>query len=306
MNSQAFAPILLFVYNRLFHTQRLIESLRGNIEASKSDLFIYADAPANGERNQSVQDVRNYIHSLNGFRQINIIERTQHFGLANNVIDAVSSVLTYFDRVIVLEDDLIVSPYFLQFMNDALETYKNEPKVGHIQACEYTQNPKLPETFLIKFPGSWGWGTWSRAWKYFNPNGAELLKKIQDRHLSYAFDFNGSYKYTRMLRRQIEGKNDSWAIRWNASLFLSDILSLNAGRSLVQNKGFDGTGTNCGAGGDFSSQLYTKPLPVIKIDPITENNEAREYMRQYYHSNYSFWARVKRRIKRTLKGDWRA
>lgn len=306
MIENTFAPIILFVYNRPVHTQRLIESLKTNKEAAQSHLHIYADISPDGMPTPAIKEVRKYIHNITGFKNIDIIERTQHFGLANNVIDAVSSVLTHFDRVIVLEDDLIVSPYFLQFMNDALETYKNELKVGHIQACEYTQNPKLPETFLIKFPGSWGWGTWSRAWKYFNPNGAELLKKIQDRHLSYAFDFNGSYKYTRMLRRQIEGKNDSWAIRWNASLFLSDILSLNAGRSLVQNKGFDGTGTNCGAGGDFSSQLYTKPLPVIKIDPITENNEAREYMRQYYHSNYSFWARVKRRIKRTLKGDWRA
>ena len=108
-----------------------------------------------------------------------------------------------YGKVIVLEDDLIVAPSFLQFMNDALETYKDEPKVGHIQACDFTQDPTLPDTFLIKWTGSWGWATWDRAWKHFNPNGKELLQELEARKLTYTFDFNGKYGFTRMLRRQI-------------------------------------------------------------------------------------------------------
>ena len=209
-----------------------------------------------------------------------------------------------YGKVIVLEDDLITAPYFLQFMNDALETYKDEEKVGHIQGCDFTQDPALPDTFLIKWTGSWGWATWERAWKHFNPDGKALLKELEDRKLTYTFDFNGKYGYTRMLRRQIEGKNNSWAIRWNASLFLKDILSLNVGKSLVQNEGFDGSGTNCGGGGLYSSNLYMSRIEVKKISPAIENKEARQAYVRYYARTNSFMAKAIRRIKRTLKGDF--
>ena len=211
-----------------------------------------------------------------------------------------------FGKVIVMEDDLIAAPYFLQFMNDALEAYKDEPRVGHIQGCDFTQDTSLPDTFLIKWTGSWGWATWDRAWKLFNPNGKELLRQLEERNLTRRFDFNNTYGYTRMLRRQIEGKNNSWAIRWNASLFLADILSLNAGRSLIQNNGFDGSGTNCGGGGLYNSTLWLKPLPVEKLSPIEENESAREAFVRYYHRTNCFMAKAIRRIKRTLKGDFGA
>jgi hypothetical protein len=226
--------------------------------------------------------------------------------LARNIIDGVTTQINRYGRVIVLEDDLIVAPYFLRFMNDALEAYKDEPRVGHIQACDFTQDPTLPETFLIKWTGSWGWATWDRAWKHFNPNGKELLQELERRKLTYTFDFNGKYGFTRMLRRQIEGKNNSWAIRWNASLFLKDILSLNVGRSLVQNEGFDGSGTNCGGGGLYASNLHLQELPVIPIAPIEENQAARQAFVRYYARTNSFWAKAIRRIKRTLKGDFGA
>ena len=301
-----FAPILLFVYNRPSHTRRCIESLLKNSLASESHLFIYADGAKDESQQETVNEVRSYIRSIQGFKQVTLIERNENWGLARNIIDGVTTQVNRYGKVIVLEDDLIVAPYFLQFMNDSLETYKDEPKVGHIQACDFTQDPTLPETFLIKWTGSWGWGTWDRAWKHFNPNGKELLKKLEERKLTYTFDFNGKYGFTRMLRRQIEGKNNSWAIRWNASLFLEDILSLNVGRSLVQNEGFDGTGTNCGGGGLYSSNLHLNKLNVIRINPIEENQEARKAFMRYYGRTNSFWAKAIRRIKRTLKGDFGA
>ena len=300
------APILLFVYNRPEHTQRCIESLKRNSLATYSTLYIYADGAKNDTQQPSVNEVRSYIHTIRGFKETIIIERDENWGLARNIIDGVTTQVNQYGRVIVLEDDLVVAPYFLQFMNDALETYQDEPKVGHIQACDFTQDPSLPDTFLIKWTGSWGWATWDRAWKHFNPNGKELLQELEQRKLTRTFDFNGKYGFTRMLRRQIKGKNNSWAIRWNASLFLKDILSLNVGRSLVQNEGFDGSGTNCGGGGLYASHLHLAPLPVKKISPIEENNKARQAFVRYYGRTNSFWAKAIRRIKRTLKGDFGA
>ena len=300
------APVLLFTYNRLSHTQRCVEALLKNHLSSESELFIYSDAAKDIAQQESVKEVRNFIHTIQGFKAITIIERNKNWGLARNIIDGVTTQVNRYGKVIVLEDDLVVAPFFLQFMNEALETYKYEPRIGHIQACDFTQDPSLPDTFLIKFTGSWGWATWDRAWKHFNPNGKELLQEMQKRQLTHAFDMNGKYGFTRMLRRQIEGKNNSWAIRWNASLFLKDILSLNVGRSLVQNEGFDGSGTNCGGGGLYASNLYMQQLPVIPISPVEENLKARQAYIRYYARTNSFWAKAIRRIKRTLKGDFGA
>ena len=301
-----YAPILLFVYNRPNHVQQCVESLKQNTLASESELIIYADGARSATDEESVKQTRTYIHQIDGFKKITFIEREENWGLAKNIIDGVSTQVHTFGRVIVLEDDLVVAPYFLQFMNDALELYKDEPKVGHIQACDFTQDPSLPATFLIKWTGSWGWATWERAWKHFNPDGSFLLEELQRRKLTRRFDFNGKYGFTRMLRRQTEGKNNSWAIRWNASLFLADILSLNVGQSLVQNTGFDGSGTNCGGGGLYASLLYQHRLTVQKITPIEENLQARKAFEAYYGRTNSFWAKAIRRIKRTLKGDFGA
>ena len=300
------SPILLFVYNRPAHTRRCIESLSRNLLAVESELFIYADGAKDQTVAEEVKEVRQYIRSIQGFKKVTLIERNENWGLARNIIDGVSTQVQKYGKVIVLEDDLVVAPHFLRFMNDALETYQDEPKVGHIQACDFTQDASLPDTFLIKWTGSWGWATWERAWKHFNPNGNELLQELEARKLTYTFDFNGKYGFTRMLRRQIEGKNNSWAIRWNASLFLEDILSLNVGRSLVQNEGFDGSGTNCGGGGLYASHLHLEPLPVHKISPVKENQNARQAFIRYYGRTNSFWAKAIRRIKRTLKGDFGA
>lgn len=298
------APILLFVYNRPEHTRLSVESLKNNQLAEESELFIYADAAKKETDKPDVDKVRAYIHSINGFAKINILERDQNVGLANNIIDGVTKIVNQYGKVIVLEDDLILSPYFLQFMNDALEVYKEDEKVGHIHACEFFQNKNLPDTFLTKFIGSWGWGTWNRAWKYFNPNGTSLLNELKDKHLTRSFDLNNSYGFTKMLRRQIKGLNNSWAIRWNASLFLKNCYALNVGKSLVQNVGFDGSGTNCGDDNYISSNLYMHKINVEKMEPATENEFARKVVEKYYRTVFSFQAKVRRRIKRTLKGDF--
>lgn len=300
------APILLFVYNRPQHTQRGVESLLHNDLARDSRLIVYSDAPKTAADADSVRQVREYIHSISGFKEIEIVERTENWGLARSIIDGVTAAVNRYGRVIVLEDDLVVAPYFLQFMNDALETYKDEPRVGHIQACDFTHDASLPDTFLIKWTGSWGWATWDRAWHLFQPDGTKLLTELRQRRLTRTFDFNGAYGFTRMLLRQIQGRNNSWAIRWNASLFLRDVLSLNVGKSLVRNEGFDGSGTNCGGGGLYASDLWMQPLQVVKPEEIEENKAARKAFERYYRRTNSFLAKAIRRIKRTLHGDFGA
>lgn len=300
------APILLFVYNRPQHTARGVESLLRNALAADSRLIIYSDAPKTAADADSVRQVREYVRGISGFKEIEIVERGENWGLARSIIDGVTRAVDRYGRVIVLEDDLVVAPYFLQFMNEALETYKDEPRVGHIQACDFTRDASLPDTFLIKWTGSWGWATWDRAWHLFQPDGRKLLAEMRQRRLTREFDFNGAYGFTRMLQRQIQGRNNSWAIRWNASLFLRDVLSLNVGKSLVRNEGFDGSGTNCGGGGLYASDLWMQPLKVVKPEAMEEDREARKALERYYRRTNSFIAKALRRIRRTLRGDFGA
>lgn len=304
MENKELAPILLFTYNRPKHTSNLLKSLLQNKEAAESNLYVYLDGPKNTEEIVSIDKIEKIVNQLKGFKSITLIKRDTNWGLAKNIIQGVTEQIEKHQRVIVLEDDLIVSPYFLQFMNDALTLYDEEKEVGHIQACDFTQNKRLPDTFLIKWTGSWGWATWERAWSLFNPNGRELLDKLEKKKLCKTFDFNGAYPFTRMLRRQIAGENNSWAIRWNASLFLANKLSLNVGKSLVDNRGFDGSGTHCGSQDIYQSNLWQQPLPVKKHQPIKENQEARLIFEQYYKRTNSFYAKVKRRLQRILNGDF--
>ena len=281
------APIVLFTYNRLSHVQALMESLLHNAEARESDLFVFSDGGKDDRDALKVLDVRQYLHSLSGFKSVSIEEAPVNKGLANSVIYGVSKVLEAYDRVIVLEDDLILSPYFLQYMNDAIEKYAEEEKVG----CVNGHMPRLKniteDTYFIYHADSWGWGTWRRAWQLFEPDGKKLLQQLEEKQLCDCFDFEGAYPFVRMLKKQIAGQNSSWAIRWRASLLLNNKLSVNTGKSLVYNNGADGTGTHVGKGVLFpDGDLADKPIHVVKSEPV-ESITARRAYRRYYRWNNS-------------------
>ena len=176
------APILLFVYNRPAHTRQALEALSRNTLAAASDLFIYSDAARSEADCAAVEEVRHIVREAKGFRQVHVTEREQNWGLARNIIDGVTTMVNRYGRVIVLEDDLVVAPHFLRFMNDALDIYADVPQVGHIQACDFTNDPSLPDTFLIKWTGSWGWATWKRAWQFLIPTEEPYWKSSNGRN----------------------------------------------------------------------------------------------------------------------------
>jgi hypothetical protein len=266
-----FAPIAVFCFKRRLHLLQTIESLLCNPLAQFSDLFVFSDGPRNDEDEAQVCEVRNYVRSIRGFRAVQIFCREKNVGMAESIIDGVTSVCNQFGRVIVLEDDMIVSPYFLQYMNDALNLYENEDRVISIHGYIYPVNKILPETFFLRGADCWGWATWQRGWKLFNPDGAILLSQLKQRMLTGEFDLDGAYPYTQMLKDQIDAKNDSWAIRWHASAFLQDKLTLYPGRSLVANIGNDGSGTHCGTTNQYDSQLSETPIHLSVMTPLEDH-----------------------------------
>lgn len=282
------APVALFVYNRPWHTRRTVEALRANLYASETPLYIFSDAPRNAAASEAVAEVRSFLREITGFKSVLIIERENNFGLARSIIDGVSQVCEEHGRVIVLEDDLVTSLYFLKYMNDGLEKYRDEHKVISIHGYIYPVEKALPETFFLKGADCWGWATWKRGWNVFEQDGQKLLDELKRRKLTYQFDFDGSYPYTKMLRNRIAGKNSSWAILWYASAFLQDKLTLYPGRSLVHNIGLDGSGAHCSPEESFSSEIGEAPVTLGNIN-IEESALARQQFAKFLRQTRSWF-----------------
>ena len=273
------APIVLFVYNRLWHTQQTVEALQNNVLAKQSDLYIFSDE-ANTEKIQnSVNEVRQYIDKIDGFKSVTIIKRKINFGLADSIIDGVTTIVNQYGRIIVLEDDMVVSPYFLEYMNEALEQFVDDDRVISVHGYVYPVDFELPEAFFIRGADCWGWATWRRGWEIFNPNGKYLLDELTRRGLLRSFDFNGASPHSKMLKEQIKGGNDSWAVRWYASAFLANKLTLYPGRSLLKNIGNDGSGTHCVASEHLDVGLSKSSINLknvtVEVSPMAL--EAFEY-----------------------------
>lgn len=269
------SPIVLFVYNRPWHTLQTIEALQKNILASESELFIYSDGAKNNQDTDKVAEVREYIQTINGFKKITIIERDKNWGLANSIIDGVTKIINEYGKIIVLEDDLVTSPFFLKFMNEALQMYQNENEVACIHGYVYPiQN--LPETFFIRGADCWGWATWKRGWDIFEMDGQKLLNEVKQRSLQKEIDFNDSYGYTKMLKDQIMGKNNSWAVRWYVSAFLKEMLCLYPDESYVQNIGNDNSGTHCGQTNDYRI-TFPKKYHLDKIVAVEDKASRKKF-----------------------------
>jgi len=292
------APIALFVYNRPDHAIRTIEALKSNQLALESDLYVFSDGPKTETAAQKVAEVRSLLTTITGFRTINVVMRERNYGLAQSIIAGVTEVVSTHGKVIVIEDDMVTSPYFLRYMNDALDLYEHDDDVISIHGYVYPVKSRLPETFFLRGADCWGWGTWKQSWEMFEPDGSKLLSELQQRGLESAFDFEGTQGYTEMLKLQIAGSSDSWAVRWYASAFLRGKLTLYPGVSFVQNVGLDFSGTHCSSTTVHDVELATTPLELKKI-AICEDANARITFAEYFASSTSS---LKRMLK-LLLGD---
>ena len=281
-----YAPIALFTYNRADHTRRAVESLLQNAEAKDSDLFIFSDGPKNEKTVRGVADNREYIHTVTGFKTVTIVEREKNWGLANSLIAGITDVINKYGRVIVVEDDLILSPYFLKFMNDGLEKYKDDDRVGTITGFVPPIEEKLPETFFLTYFQCWGWATWKRAWDLLETDARPLLKGLRFKRKK--FDVGGGVCNYGNLYCQKVGLVDSWYLRYYASLFLKGKLSLYPGRSVATNEGLDGSGTHCGAELKRSFEAHNSQTPIKVNDvEVIEDLQVYRIFKKYFLSKQS-------------------
>jgi hypothetical protein len=301
------APVLLFVYNRPYHTRQTVEALQRNFLASDSELFIYSDAAKSikDKDKAKVQEIRDYIHAIKGFKQVKIVERENNWGLASSIVDGVTKTINKYGKVIVLEDDLVTSPCFLKFMNDALTLYENEKKVWHISGWNYPISVEDDsDVFLWRVMNCWGWATWSDRWLYYQKNVDAIIAKF-DSKMIRQFDLDSSGVFWSQVLANKEGRLDTWAIFWYVAIFLRKGLCLNPSITYVQNIGLDGSGVHCSA---VSDEVTSLNMNLNCQFPLTVNESlfVRERIKGYYKNKkntlgvrlYNLYIRVKRKLVR--------
>lgn len=275
------APIILFAFKRPEHTLKVLQALSQNTLAAESELYIYCDGPkinASPEDVNGIERTRKIVRSRKWCGKVNIIEHKANMGLEKAIITGVTEVINKHGDAIVLEDDIVPSLYFLQFMNDALDVYRNEKKVMSIGALNFfATDDGVEDTFFAPIPDCWGWATWADRWVHFEGNAQKLLNRLNDKGLTDRFNLNGAYNFEQMLIEQIKGTISSWAIRWQALAYIDDKLTLYPKHSVTMNIGFDELGTH---GGDdhYTDKIRfaTTKINVQKIPvELKHENEKR-------------------------------
>lgn len=297
---QNLAPIALFVYNRPQHTERTLKFLQQNELAADSRLYIFSDGAKTENDTDKVEEVRALIKKVDGFKSVKIIEKKDNSGLANSVIAGVSQLIKDYGRVIVFEDDLVSSPYTLTYFNDALTRYQNEEKVMHIGAYMYPlKSESLPQSFFFRAATSWGWATWARAWEHFEPNIDTLTKQFDSKKKS-AFAIDNTMNFWKQMQEFKKGRNNSWAIRWYASIFLKNGLTLNPAQSLVNNIGHDGTGVHSGINDIYN--VVINPKPITKFPEVIEEDKLAYQTIKHFLANRkgNMVTRIRRFVKEKL------
>lgn len=295
------APLALFVYNRPWHTKQTIESLKADHVAAETDLFIFADGAKNDKDREAIKQVADYIATVDGFKSVTIVKQDKNLGLANSIIKGVTQLSESHGKFIVFEDDLISSPYALTYLNEALEVYKNEEKVYHV--CSYMYPIKLsddlPETFLYRATHSLGWASWKRAWDKFNPDIDDLISQFDAQKIK-DFSFDGKMNFWKQMNDFKAGKNNSWAIRWYASVFLNDGLALNVTRSYINNIGHDGSGIHSNVENTYDIAVYKHPITEFPKE-IAENKTMYNLVKHFYANRKgSWWDRGLRFLRKKL------
>ncbi|WP_442763324.1 glycosyltransferase family 2 protein [Malikia spinosa] len=299
---QKLAPILLFVFARPAHTKQTLEFLAANDLASDSDLIVYADASRNEKEIAAVNEVRRLVNAAPGFRSVTVVERMENYGLARNIIEGVEEVCKKYGRVIVLEDDLITSPKFLTFMNQALDRYQDEKRVWHISGWNYPINTEgLDDAFFLRVMNCWGWATWADRWQHFEKDTNKLIVEF-DRDMIRKFDLENSGAFWSQVISNQKGLVNTWAIYWYATIFKNNGLCLNPASSYVDNIGLDGSGTH----GSQERNIYATKLsknnhPSFPSD-IKENVTGIDRIIQFYQRiKPTIVSRIKARISFMLR-----
>lgn len=285
MSGNSLAPIVYFAFNRPEHTRRSLAAIKANALAARSLLYIYVDGPRADESAEgigAIEQVRRIVASDQWCGRVELRIREANVGLGKGLPSAISETLEMHDRIIVVEDDVIVSPGFLEYMNAALDLYADDERVMHVSAFTSPVEvpPDYPETtFFYNHTTCWGWGTWRRAWQHFTQNGARLMREIDASGRKRYINLDNAHEYYWALRYLDEGRSQDWNCYWHVAVALRGGHCLHPAKSLTDNIGFDGSGAQCSADMDYQSPEVADRLPIRRI-PVEEDRHLRAMLTQ--------------------------
>ncbi len=282
------APIVLFAYARPWHTETTLRSLAANHGASAHDLIVYLDGPRSADDAVAVAQVFEVVAEFAGsgrFRSVGVTRSARNRGLAGSVIRGVGEVLASHETAIVLEDDLLLAPDFLTYMDDALTVYADDPRIWSISGYTpplATLTGRAHDLYLSLRASSWGWGTWRRNWTRVDWAVQDYARFEFDLLARRAFN-RGGRDLAAMLDAQMDGRVDSWAIRWCYAQHTHGMYSVTPATSKVRNIGLDGSGTHrvveTAAAGPPAEH-------AVRFGPLAPE---REVLREFagYHARYN-------------------
>ena len=291
------AAIAIFAFKRLELIQRTLQSLGEAEGFGDAPVYVFSDGARDdiARESEDVAAVREWLRDWCTMNRAQMFESPLNRGLRLSIISGIASVLEKHDRIIVLEDDLIVSPSFLTFMNDALEAYEDRDEIMQVSGYFVPHGETLPPIGLLRTPGSWGWATWRRAWHHYRDDAVALLAEVCAGH-PRAFDVNGSYGYLEALQKNAEGTLNTWAVRWYASMFLRNGLAVTPSESLTRNIGFGEDATNCGpspTAGTYMSQRIARRVGTVDWDSVgtVENKDYAAALEGFYRWQRAEWGK---------------
>jgi len=256
------SPIAVFLYNRPDKSYKCLKSLSQNHHFNDSHLYIFIDGPKSTTDKRQIENVKKVVADFE-FKNLKKVHVSNHNkGLAQSIFQGVNKILSLYDTVIVIEDDLILSPFFLNFINTCLNKY-NYKDIYQVSGHNWGESlVSINCPFLIPNINSWGWATWKSKWGGFKLGeiNKQEIKKF-DLKLIKKFNLNNSYNYFKILKKHLQGKVDSWAIQWYYFVFKNKGYTIYPSTSLVVNNGMDGSGTHT-----LSSNFNKRVVAEIKFD----------------------------------------
>jgi hypothetical protein len=284
------SPIVIFTYNRPDHLIRCINSLKKNLLFKKTKFFIFQDGLKIPDHKISIK-YESFFKKLP--KNFTVIKRKKNYGLKKNIITGISYIFSKFKTIIVCEDDLIFHKYFIHFMNSKLRMYQANKNISSISGFSYVLEKQLqffPDEYLLKLTSSWGWATWKRYWRKFLNSDLSLQKKnlFGNKKLQYSFDYDDSQSHTLWLKKNSLNKISSWNIEWEFFNFVNKYYTLYPKKTLVENRGFDGTGTHCGRLNYKYQSIdsVSKYNNNKKIFEFFENQVLRSIIRKNLNTNF--------------------
>ena len=232
----------------------MIESLKNNDGLEDREIFVFVDGARDETDMSKIAEVCVLARNLTSNVEISPCNK----GLAASVIAGVSKLMDKYGSAIVIEDDLVLLPGFLNFMDAALDCYADNPRIFSV--CGFSLKINKPagynyNVYLSPRSSSWGWATWKNRWDKVDWAVSDFNELKHSLHLRRSFNKGGSDMYS-MLKRYMAGKNNSWAIRFCYSQFKNNAYSVQPFHTLVINDGYGADATNC-------RQKYNRFKPAI-------------------------------------------